>query len=460
MRKALLLMLLALLVAVPTAAQGETLPEWIEHTECVVDLTGETVTIYHIGDISGVYAPITQPLLAGLADALAYYNARGGVCGATLTSENRDTAGDPAQAQAAYDAYSTLDPKPDLLVLYSSTDSELLRTQLAEDEIPVLISAGSVEGLYGENADDPGWVYASNPLYVDQFGAFCDYVAANPETYPEPVIGYISWPGAFGEAAFQPEVEAYCEGVGVDVIDTPELFLPTATDISTNVQNLVDAGANILYTNTLATGTVAVARTVVDLGLENDVQLAGVNWSMDSSVGLLSRTSLRENGLPAVNGIVGSVPFHWYSEREHPGIALLLEQHAANERGLPLQNVSYLLGWALVDTYVELYAQAVNEAGSLDAVDGALMNQIIQQADFRPLDLYRFNYPEGMRSTSENRIATMYFANATMDGVATSGEDAFTVDPGDGTRLFIPVIVPLSDFAPAPDLRPGAGDDM
>ena len=128
---------------------------------------------------------------------------------------------------------------------------------------------------------------------------------------------------------------------------------------------------------------------------------------------------------------------------------------------MPLQNVSYLLGWALVDTYVELYAQAVNEAGSLEAVDGALMQQIIQQADFRPLDLYRFNYGEGLRSTNENRMAAMYFLNATMDGIATSGDDILTVDPGDGSALFIPQIVPLNEFTPAPDLRPGgagAGD--
>lgn len=458
MRRALLLFVLVLLVAVPVSAQEDTLPEWIVHSECEVDLTGETITVYHFGDISGSYAFITQPLLAGIADALAYYNARGGICGATITVDNRDTAGDPAQVQAAYDHYSTLDPKPDLLVLYASGDSELLRSQLAEDEIPVLISAGSVEGLYGETGNDPGWIYASNPLYVDQFGAFCDFVAANPEQYPDPVVGYISWPGAFGEAAFKEESIAYCEEAGVEILDTPEYFLPTTTDISTNVQNLVDAGATILYSNSLATGPVLVARTVNDLGLAGEVQLAGVNWVLDTSVALLARTAIGDDGLPAVNGLIGSLPFHWYSERAHPGISLILEQATANSRGLPLQNVSYLLGFGLVDTYVELYTQAVNEAGSLEAVDGALMNEIIQGVDYRPLDLYHLNYPDGMRSTSTNRMGAMYFLNKTMDGIATSGEDALTVDAGDGTKLFIPQIVPLTDFTTAPDLRPGAGE--
>lgn len=458
MRKTLLLLVLVLLVAFPAAAQEE-MPAFIaeSHSACEVDLTGQTITINHFGDISASYAFITQPLLAGLADASAYYNARGGICGATIAQDNRDTAGDPAQTQAAYDDYSSRADKPDLLVLYSSTDSELLRSQLAEDEIPVLISAGSVEGLYGENADDPGWIFATNPLYVDQLGSFCDFVAANPEMYPEPVIGYISWAGAFGQAAFKPETIAYCEGLGIDVIDTPEQFLPTTTDITTNVQNLVDNGANILYTNSLASGPALVAKTVVDLGIEDDVKLAGVNWALDTSVAFLGQATLGSDGLPSTNGLVGSLPFHWYSERQLPGIQLILEQAAANERSLTAQNISYILGWGLVDQYVEIYTQAVNQAGSLEAVDGALIKSVIEGIDYEPLGLFHFNYAEGMRSVSGNRMAVMQYVNADMTGPATSAADALLVDTPDGRKVFVPLILPLTEFTAAPDLRPGMG---
>ncbi|MCU0476292.1 MAG: ABC transporter substrate-binding protein [Anaerolineae bacterium] len=456
MRKAFLLIVLVMLAAVPVAAQEE-LPAFIadSHTACEVDLTGQTVTIYHFGDISASFAFITQPLLAGLQDAIAYYNARGGICGAQIASDNRDTAGDPAQAQAAYDYYSTLEDKPDMLVLYSSADSELLRGQLAEDEIPVLISAGSVEGLYGQNGDEPGWIFATNPLYVDQLGSFCDFVAANPEMYPEPVIGYISWAGAFGQAAFKPETIAYCASVGVEILDTPEQFLPTATDITTNVQNLVDNGANILYTNSLASGPALVAKTIVDLGIEEDVQLAGVNWAIDTSVALLGQRTLGSDGLPSTNGLVASLPFSWYSERQLPGIQLILEQAEANGRTLPQQNISYILGWLLVDQYKEIYAQAVNSAGSLEAVDGALLKSIVEGISYSPLGLFDFSYGEGMRSVSGNRLAMMYYLNAEMTGPATSAEDALLVDTPDGGKLFVPLIVPVTEFAPAPDLRPG-----
>jgi branched-chain amino acid transport system substrate-binding protein len=440
-------------------AQDETLPDFIQHTACDVDLTGETITITHFGDISGAYAFITQPLLAGLADGLAYYNARGGICGATIATDNRDTGGDPTQVQAAYDAYRAQENKPDLLLLYASGDAELLRSQVEADEIPVLISAGSIAGLYGEDGRTPGWIYATNPLYADQLGSFCEFAGGEMGMgmYGDaPTIGYISWPGAFGQAAFTPESVAYCAEQGVTVLETPEIFLPTDTDITTQVQNLVDAGANILYTNTLATGPALVAKTITDLGLEDTIQLAGVNWALDTSVGLLGRSSIGSDGLPSVNGLVASLPFHWYSEVQLPGIQLVREQAELNERALPVQNISYILGFSIVDTYVELYAQAVNQAGSLEAVDGTVMKSVIENLDYSPLGLYRIFFENGeLRASTNNRIATMRFANTTMDGVATSGDDALKIPQDDGTNIFVPVLVPLTEFAPAPDLRPG-----
>lgn len=462
MRKLLALLLLTVLVSGVIAQEGESLPDFIEHTECEVDLTGETVTIYHLGDVSGSYAAITQPLLAGLADAIAYYNARGGVCGAELASTNFDTGGDPAQTQAGYDQLSGMDEPLDLLVLYASGDSELLRTQLAEDEIPVLISAGSMPGLYGENADEPGWIFATNPLYSDQFASFCDFVAANPEEFPEPSIGYMGWGGpvaSFGMAAFTPETTAYCESLGVDVVDTAESFLPIATDVSTNVQNLTDAGANIIYVNALATGPVLVAQGIHFLGIQDEVKLASVNWGMDSSAALLARDRLGENGLPILNGMYGSVPFQWWTETDLPGIQLLVEQADANERPAQVRNISYLLGWSIVDTYVEMYALAVNEAGSLDAVDGTAIKSVIENLSYNPLGLYDINFEGGeIRALANNRIMQLYFANNTMDGIATSGEDALAVPLEDGTNYYPPVYVqraPAEGFAPAPDMRPG-----
>ncbi|MCY3976931.1 MAG: ABC transporter substrate-binding protein, partial [Chloroflexi bacterium] len=264
----LLALLLVLGGALPGMAQ-DMMDYPSDLTECEVDLTGETVNIFHFGDLSGPYAFITQPIISAMTDAIRYWNSHGGICGAELGQIYEDTGGSREAAQSAYDRFTSHYPDElDLLLLYSSDDGELLREQLAEDEIVSLIAAGSIESLYGEDGQTPGWLFASNPLYINQFGFFCQFVAASPETFPDPVIGFVTWPNAFGRAGTEPAAREYCASLGVNVLEEPQFFLPTDTDILTQVQNAIDGGANIIYSNSLANGPALIAGTLVDLGLE------------------------------------------------------------------------------------------------------------------------------------------------------------------------------------------------
>lgn len=456
MKKLCILLALLLLVGSALPSLAQDMPAYPgDLTECQVDLSGETLNIFHFGDLSGPYAFITQPIVSALTDAVNYWNSRGGICGAELAQVYEDTGGNLEATQSAYDRFtSEYGDALDLLVLYSSNDGELLREQLAEDEIVGLISAGSIAGLYGEDGNTPGWLFAGNPLYINQFGFFCEFVAANPETFPDPVIGHVTWPGAFGLSGTEPAAADYCASLGVEVLAEPQIFLPTDTDILTQVQNAIDAGATIIYSNTLATGPALIAGTLVDLGLEDEIALAGVNWVMDTSVGLLGQRVLRADGLPSVNGMYGSMPFLWWTEASHPAIQFLHAQHAANQRSLPEQNIAYLLTWGTADVILEAFINAANQAGSLADVTGADLYALMESADRDVLGgLYNGSYPEGMRDTSNNRIARMAYANADMSGPATSIEDALLVPDGSGGQLFVPIIVPLTDFSPVPQLR-------
>jgi hypothetical protein len=162
----------------------------------------------------------------------------------------------------------------------------------------------------------------------------------------------------------------------------------------------------------------------------------------------LGRTVLGSDGLPAVNGLVGSLPFHWWSEREEPGIALINEQADANKRQLSAKNIAYLLGWGVVDGYTELYTQTVNRVGSLEAVTGKDMKETIENAQFSPLGLYNFDFKGG-----EIRA---YRQPDRHDGLPQqrpvrrpSGDDARPSICPMGRRRH-PDFIPLSDFAPAP----------
>lgn len=456
----LLAMLLLSVVAVPMAQDNMALPDFIAsaRTACDNDFTGQSVQFWHIGDLSGPYGAITAPFVAGFADAVAYFNAHGGICGADITLPDPttiDTAGDQEQTQIIYDRVSA--ENPPFILLYSSGDSELLRDQMAQDQIVGLISAGSVEGLYGPNADSPGWIFATNPLYVDQFGQFCQYVAANPDTYPDPVIGYISWQGAFGEAALTPETIAFCGSLGVTVLPDPELNpLQPGNDWTGGVQNLVDKGANILYTNTLAFGPAEIAATVTNLGLNDKVKLGGVVWALDTSVGLLGLSSLGPDGLPSVNGLVGSMPFVWWTEKDNPGIQLITDQADLNERAAPIRNLAYLGGWLWIDTFIEMTTQTANRVGSLD-FSGADLKQTIEGMDYNSLQLLRIHWDEGSRDLSANRMAVLTYAGAD-GGTVLDGQAPLLVDDGNGNMIPVPVVKPLEDFRPSPDLKPGGAD--
>ncbi len=457
MKKLSLLLIVGLLIAlfvIPATAQDDMgLPDWMGHTECSEDLSGMEFTLWHIGDLSGPYAPITQPLVAAFEDAAQWYNEHGGICGATLTFPDPttiDTGGDQEQTSVIYSRVSS--EQPLALVLYSSDDSELLRDQVAEDQIPVLISAGSIEGLYGgedDNFDNPGWIFATNPLYVDQLGFFCEWAGENLE---DPVIGYISWPSAFGRAAFTPEVIAYCAEQGVGFIETPEYFAP-GSDISGQVQNLVDAGANILYTNSLATGPAEIAATVANLGLSGEVTLAGVNWVLDTSVGFLGQTSLGADGLPAVNGLLGSMPFAWWTETDLPGVQLLTEQADRNERGPLTRNIAYILGWQTVDLYYELIVQTGNRVG-FENMTGADIKETLENIQFSPLGMVDLDFTDGNRDAKLNRIAVLRYLGEN-GGPAELPDNPPVVVEGSNGPVLVPIVVPLTDYGETPDLRPG-----
>ncbi len=456
MKKLFTLLALLTLVAGGALSSAQDMVEYpSDMTECQVDLTGETISIYHFGDLSGAYAFITQPIVSAVTDAVSYWNSHGGVCGAELAQVYEDTGGNLEATQSAYDRFtSEYGDDLDILLLYSSSDGELLREQLAEDEIVSVISAGSIESLYGEDGQTPGWLFASNPLYINQFGFFCQFVAASPEIFPDPVIGFVTWPGAFGLAGTEPASAEYCAGLGVEVLPDPQIFLPTDSDILTQVQNAIDEGANILYTNSLASGPALLAGTLVDLGMEDDIKLAGVNWVMDTSVGLLGQRVLKPNGLPSVDGMFGSMPFLWWTEAQHPAIQFVTQQFTANQRTPAEQNIAYLLSWGSVDAIIETIIRAVNTVGSLDAMTGADIKAVTEAMDYAVLGgLMQQSFADGLRDATHSRMAVMKFANATLTGPATGPEDALLMSDGAGGQLYVPLVLPLTDFMPVPQLR-------
>jgi branched-chain amino acid transport system substrate-binding protein len=401
-------------------------------SECTEDLTGQTLVYYSFGDLSGPYAFITQPLIAGLEDATAFLNDNGGVCGATVVQEYRDTGGAQEQSQAFWDEFSAKEDAH-MIYLYASADGELLLEQAVNSGIVLLNAAASEKALFGESGES-SWQFSTIPLYVDQMGLFCDYLAANWETISaergiegDPTIGHLSWEGAFGRSSDTEPVRAYCESVGVGYAGA-EYFLPGTPDISTQLQTLVDAGANVIYSTSLASGPAQVAGTVATLQLP--VLVSGVNWALDTSVIAL--------GGEASNGLTGNLPYLWWDETEEPSIqqitAIWAEKRLAAdpEGAVRLRNIAYVGAFGTLDIWAEAHIRAINTVGFENLTGEAIYTEM-QNMQFEAFGGFQqVDYTEGRRSGANSRIGQIQFIEA---------------DAG-----IVPAILPLTEWMPVPSL--------
>ncbi|MCL4877794.1 MAG: ABC transporter substrate-binding protein [Anaerolineae bacterium] len=430
------LLLCALVAAVVPAVGADNTPAnpnptapW--RTECSEDLTGQTIRFFHFGDLSGTYAFISQPLVAGFTDAAAYFNENGGLCGAEIVQEYRDTGGAQEQAQAFWDEFTALDDAY-VIFTYSSADGELLRQQAADKQTPLLLAAGSELALYGEDGQ-PGYIFATIPLYADQLAAFCDYIGENWSTMGiegDPVIGHLSWEGAFGRSSDTEAARAHCEAAGVGYAGA-EYFLPTTSDISTQLQTLLDNGANIIYTTSLASGPAQVAGTINALGLSDQLVVAGPNWVLDTSVIAL--------GGEAAAGIMGNLPYLWWDELDQTGVQLVAGYWAQNrlannpEEAVRVRNIAYIVSWASLDMWIEIMIQTINEVG-FENLSGAAVYNTLDNFQYDALDgILRVDWTGGKRAVSTTRIGSIQFVES---------------DAG-----VTPTILPLSDWLPAPDMH-------
>jgi branched-chain amino acid transport system substrate-binding protein len=381
-------------------------------------LEGQEIIIYHFGDLSGPYAGITAPVVDGFNDGAAWVNASGGIRGATVRVEFGDDAGQVEEAISIYSRFSQATPKPIILNLYGSPETEALRERLAEDQIPALTSGVSVPGLY-----PAAYAFGTVPNYADQFGAFLDWLVDNwsevkPPDAGDPIkIAFVTWDTAFGRGADTPETRAYAASKGVEIVSV-ELFPVGSPDVTTQLLAAQAAGANVIYTNTLAHGPAQIMKDAEALGLKDSILLAGVNWSMDLSALALAGA--------ASEGWYGVMPTVWWSEGGE-GAAVVERQFAANNRPAAEHNVGYLIGFATMDAirkWAELALEQVD--GDLSQLNGEVMYQVMQNNPVRPLGIFNLTFSPDLRAPQAVRIGKM-----------TGGD-----------------MVPITDWFTAPDLRP------
>lgn len=409
----------------PLPPTATTAPVPTETPSGPPDLTGETITLYHFGDLSGAYASITAPLVHGAEDAVAAVNAAGGIYGATLEVQFADTAGSIDEAVAAYDRFTGADDNILFMITYGSGEVEALAERFAEDKIVNITAGLSARGFYINS----GYTFGLGPIYPDQFGLVMQYMHDNWATLKpadagdEIKLAYISWPTAFGQGALTTETRAFLADLGIEVVAEEVYDLSPVADTTTAILNAQAAGANAIWTNTLAFGVSVVLNDLNALGLRDQFVVATDNWGMD----LATYAFLAD---PAYGvGLISAFPYLWWTDAENAGVQYAEGLFAANERPVAEHNVGYLLLVAGVDMAVQAITDAIDTVGWDNLNGEAVADALIALSPFEALDgVLRPDYSGGSRSPHVSQIRMIQ-----------GGPDAFIV---------------LLDWTETPDLRP------
>ena len=412
-------------------AEEEATPEPEEAAaEAGDELAGETIVFYHFGDLSGPYAAITSPLINGMQDAVDAINEQGGIRGANVEVQFQDTGGSVDEAVAAYDRFTSEDDNILIIFTYGSPEVEALASRFAEDKVPSLSAGLSASAFYGPES---GYVFGLGPIYPDQIGYFLDWLSANwddvkPASAGDEIkLAYLSWPGAFGQGALTDESRAYAEDLGVEIVAEEQYDLSPTADTTTAILNAQAAGANVIWTNTLAFGPAALMNGLGALGLQEEFLLAGDNWAMDvATYAFVSDPAL------AV-GLYSPFPYLWWNDTDHPGIQYAQELYDANERGPGDHNAGYLMIMAGVDVAKQAIEKGIDEVGYENLTGETVHDMLADQGPYEGLEgVMRLDYSNGSRSPHVAQIRQIQ-----------GGPDAFNV---------------IQDWTDTPDLRPGGGE--
>ncbi|MBE2201987.1 MAG: ABC transporter substrate-binding protein [Anaerolinea sp.] len=392
------------------------------------NLEGETIRFYHFGDLSGPLAGITAPLVNGFNDAVAALNEQGGIRGATVSVDFIDTGGVVDNAVGAYDRFTGVNNANNVMIMftYGSGEAEALASRFAEDKIVNLAAGLSAVAFYGP---DSGYTFGYAPIYPDQFGLFMDWVVENWDDYKPATAGddiklaYISWPTAYGRGAMTDETMAYAESLGIEIVADEVIDVSPTADTTTAILNAQAAGANVIYTNSLAFGPASILNGLGALGLRDEFLVAGNNWAMDlATYAFISDGALAE-------GFIAPFPYLWWSDADNAGIQYAAQVFAANNRQPQERAVGYLLTFGGVDLAVQAIELAIDTVGFDNLTGEAVHHALAALGEIEILNgVMRADFSDGVRAPQVSQIRQIQ-----------GGPGAFVV---------------LQDWTAMPDLRP------
>lgn len=240
------------------------------------------ILVGHIADITGATSSVGKPYGQGIADAMNYINANGGVTGKKIIFETVDYAYEVPRAMAAYKKL-TGSEKAVAIQGWGTGDTEALVTNVAKDEIPYFSASYS-----GHLTDPQGKTSVKGAPYNFFYGP----------SYSDGCRGLVQWAaedwkkkGGTGKAKFvhmgdnhpypnspKQACGAYAKELGFDVLNEIQYSLKPG-DFKAQCLSLKESAANYAYLANTSGSTISLLKSCETVNA--NVQFLANIWGTD-----------------------------------------------------------------------------------------------------------------------------------------------------------------------------------
>lgn len=216
-------------------------------------------------DQSGPLAAANASRAAGVNDMVSAINASGGIFGAQLELRAADTLGTVDGAQRAEAQLMRQYADTPLILICDPLTEGALLTTLNEDRIPAL-----GPGLFAEPG---GFLYGLDASPEEHLAFWLADLAAHwanrkPDGAGDEIrLAILSWPTEQAGAATTPEVLAFAQSLGVQIVLQTELPPDEPIDIFDFIYQARDLNVNAIYTDAKSSGLAALLNGLSELGL-------------------------------------------------------------------------------------------------------------------------------------------------------------------------------------------------
>jgi branched-chain amino acid transport system substrate-binding protein len=368
----------------------------------------EEIAIGQLVAETGATAPVATIYGQGVADAIAFINAGGGVAGRTLRLETVDYGYDPARAMRIYEGWrETL--RPVVIQGWGTADTEALVDAVARDE--TVFMSGSASAQLTDPTGRSPWTsvpapynFFYGPSYSDGCRALVQYAAEQWQRSPaaartstflgdlnRPKFAFLGDNHPFPNAPRAACME-YARDLGFEIVP-PIRYALTPGDFTAQCRALERSGADFAFLANTADANVRLVADCAALGVATQFLTNVYGWDEAAAA----------RAGDAGNGMVWVVTVARWDE-DAPGMATVREvSRQSDPAGTAQRSVHYIRG--ICSAFLMRDAIAAAAAGPLD---GAAVKAAFEaMRDHVPAELEGVCLPSSWTPTDHRGTTTV-----------------------------------------------------